>query len=117
MRIRMPAHGTAQRAALPILGELLFGVLRMPAGRRGTKLAQWFEHGVRRVECLPWDRAAGLRWAELLADLRKRGVSMPIKDSMIAATALVHGLTVVTRNERDLAAAGVGVLNPFRTKR
>jgi hypothetical protein len=38
---------------------------------------------------------------------------MPVKDSMIAATALVHGLTVATRNTSDFAKAGVGIANPF----
>lgn len=38
---------------------------------------------------------------------------MPIKDSLIAATARVHSLVVVTRNQRDFAGAGIKVLNPF----
>lgn len=38
---------------------------------------------------------------------------MPIKDSLIAATALVHGLTVVTRNQRDFEQAGVEAVDPF----
>ncbi|MFL5399845.1 MAG: PIN domain-containing protein, partial [Myxococcales bacterium] len=55
----------------------------------------------------------GLRWAELLADLRRSGRAMPIKDSLIAATALVHGLTVATRDADDFENAGVDVVNPF----
>jgi len=69
--------------------------------------------GVATINCLVWDAATGLRWAKLLADLRRSGQSMPIKDSLIAATALVHGLTVATRNARDFRAARVKVLNPF----
>jgi hypothetical protein len=38
---------------------------------------------------------------------------MPIKDSLIAATALVHGMTVVTRNRTDFGKAGVSVIDPF----
>jgi predicted nucleic acid-binding protein len=38
---------------------------------------------------------------------------MPVKDSLIAATALVHGLTVATRNDRDLSTTGVRIVNPF----
>jgi predicted nucleic acid-binding protein len=41
------------------------------------------------------------------------GRAMPIKDSLIAATALVHGLVVATRNRADFEKAGVGVIDPF----
>ena len=73
----------------------------------------WFNTGVQRLHCLPWDAATGLRWAELLAGLRASGQAMPVKDSFIAATALAHGLTVATRNRRDFEKAGVGVFDPF----
>ncbi|MGH9907619.1 MAG: PIN domain-containing protein [Pyrinomonadaceae bacterium] len=66
-----------------------------------------------RIVCLPWEAATGLRWARLLADLRRSGQSLPIKDSLIAATALVHGLIVVTRNARDFQKAKAKVLDPF----
>jgi toxin FitB len=55
----------------------------------------------------------GLRWAELLARLRRSGRALPIKDSLIAATALVHDLVVATRNRADFEQAGVKVLDPF----
>lgn len=69
-----------------------------------------------RPQCLPWDVDTGLRWAELLARLRTTGKAMPIKDRLIAATALTHGLTVVTRNTADFVTAGVPVVNPFEEK-
>lgn len=96
-----------------VLGEVRFGILLLPRGKKRTALERWFEQGIRRVRCLPWEPETALRWAALLADLRRRGRAMPIKDSLIAATALVHGLLVVTRNERDFEAAGVQVVNPF----
>lgn len=96
-----------------VLGEIRFGVHLLPPGQRRRRLERWFDAGVGRVACLPWDAAVGLRWAQLLADLRQSGRSMPIKDSLIAATALTHDLVVVTRNERDFRAARVRILNPF----
>ena len=63
--------------------------------------------------CLAWEAATALRWAELLATLRGKGLAMPLKDSMIAASALTHGLTVATRNVGDFIKAGVPVVNPF----
>lgn len=96
-----------------ILGEILFGILLLPAGKRRLALERWFWEGVERLDCLAWDRATGLRWARLLADLRKSGRAMSVKDSLIAATALAHGLVVVTHNRRDFAPAEVEIVDPF----
>jgi predicted nucleic acid-binding protein len=96
-----------------ILGEIRFGILLLRRGQRRQRLERWFDEGVRHIHCLPWEATTGLQWAGLLADLRARGRSMPIKDSLIAATALTHGLTLVTRNRRDFEPAGVSLLDPF----
>ena len=97
-----------------ILGEIRFGILLLAQGRRRSRLERWFEVGVQRLQCVAWEASVGLRWAELLAALRATGRAMPIKDSLIAATALSGGLTVVTLNRRDFEAAGVAVLDPTR---
>lgn len=96
-----------------ILGELRLGILRLPRGRKRRELERWFDAGVIRIECAPWDARTGLLWAELLAGLRRSGKAMPIKDSLIAATALTHKLVMVTRNCTDFENAGVRVLDPF----
>lgn len=96
-----------------ILGEVRFGILLLPPGRKRTQLLQWFDGGIRHLRCVSWDAETGLRWAELLARLRQRGRAMPIKDSLIAATALQHSLIVATRNTRDFAEADVEVVDPF----
>ena len=96
-----------------ILGELRFGILILPKGRKRTALERWFDMGAGRLHCLPWDADTGLKWAELLAQLRAAGKAMPIKDSLIATTAIVHGLVVVTRNRADFVNAGVRILDPF----
>jgi predicted nucleic acid-binding protein len=98
-----------------ILGEIRFGIHLLPPGNRRRRLERWFAEGVQRVHCLAWDAATGLRWAALLADLRRAGQAMPIKDSLIAATALLHDLTVATRNTRDFIKAGVRTIDPFTT--
>ena len=95
-----------------ILGEIRFGILLLPAGKRRQRLERWFNEGAARIVCVPWDSSTGLRWAQLLAVLRAKGRTMPIKDSLIAATALLHGLTVVTRNVRDFGKTGVAVVDP-----
>ena len=96
-----------------ILGEVRFGILLLPRGKKRSRLERWFDAGVRKLYCLPWEAESGLRWAELLASLRASGRAMPIKDSLIAVTALIHGLTVATRNRVDFEKAGVKVVNPF----
>ena len=96
-----------------ILGEIRFGILLLPRGKRRARLEQWFAQGVRRLFCVSWEAETGLRWAELLGSLRVSGKAMAIKDSLIAATALTNRLTVVTRNHSDFEKAGCPVLNPF----
>ncbi len=96
-----------------ILGEMRFGILLLPRGKKRTSLEQWFAAGVQRLHCLPWDSDTGLRWAALLARLRTLGKAMPIKDSLIAATALLHDLTMATRNRTDFEKAGVRIVDPF----
>ena len=98
-----------------ILGEVRFGILLLPRSKRRSRLEQWFEAGIQRLLCLPWEAETGLRWAQLLAALRTSGRAMPIKDSLIAATALVHDLAIVTRNSDDFEATGVDIINPFAT--
>jgi predicted nucleic acid-binding protein len=96
-----------------IVGEIQFGILLLSKGRKRQRLELWFSAVVTEIICLPWETATAMNWAKLLADLRRKGRSMPIKDSMIAATALTHDLTVVTRNGRDFKKAGLRVVNPF----
>ena len=96
-----------------VLGELYAGILRRPAGRKRAELERWFETVSGALECLPWDGAVSRRWARLVVQLKRKGRSLPLLDSMIAATALEHGLTVATRNVRDFEQTGVRVVDPF----
>jgi predicted nucleic acid-binding protein len=96
-----------------VLSELAVGVESLPGGRKRARLVAWFEGFQETIECLPWNAATGREWARLVVELRGRGLKMPLFDSMIAATARVHDLTIVTRNVRDFEPAGVEVLNPF----
>lgn len=96
-----------------ILGELRYGILLLPKGRRRRRLEDWFEVGIARLVCVAWDAATGLRWGELVAGLRASGQAMPIKDSLIAASAIHHGLVVATRNVSGFRKAAVRIVNPF----
>ena len=96
-----------------VLGELYAGVLRLPAGRRRTELERWFESVIGALDCVPWDGAVSRRWARLVVQLKRRGRSLPLLASMIAATALEHGFTVATRNVRDFKETGARIVDPF----
>lgn len=96
-----------------VLGELYFGVLSLPSGRKRERLEAWLEALERTIECVAWDAAASRCWATLVVSLKRKGIALPIMDSMIAASALAHDLVLVTRNTRDFQRAGVKVLDPF----
>src|SRR5437879_2642947 len=92
----LDAHEADLAVDAVTLGEIGIGILALPRGRKRTRLERWFEDVVQTIDCLPWDAAVSRRWAQLVVDLRRQGHTLPVLDSMIAATALAHGLTVAT---------------------
>jgi predicted nucleic acid-binding protein len=96
-----------------ILGELEYGIMLLPASKRKKQLEVWFEKIRSTAYCLDFDSKAATSWAHLLAHLKSKGHAMPIKDSLIAASAIAHNLTVATRNTRDFKNAKVPLINPF----
>jgi toxin FitB len=96
-----------------ILGEIEYGILLLPAGKKRTQLLTWLRQGVQRLRVLDLDYGTAAVWAELLARLKRNGQAMPVKDSLIAATAIQHQLTIVTRNVADFRHVGVPLINPF----
>lgn len=96
-----------------ILGELEYGIRRLPRGKKRTQLQEWFDRGLKHLNCLAIDIATAQHWATLLAELIRKGRAMPVKDSLIAATAIQHGLIVATRNIADFKKTGVATINPF----
>jgi predicted nucleic acid-binding protein len=98
------------------IGELRRGFALLPLGERRTRLERWFETDVllwfgERI--LPVTKEIADRWGTLDATCQLRGTPANTADGMIAATALDHGLTVVTRNVKDFSRFGVTVLNPW----
>jgi toxin FitB len=93
------------------LGELQAGVemTRRQDPARAEAIEAWVDVLANTFDILPMDGAVFRRWAQLM-HRRSRDL---IEDAMIAATALVHNLTVVTRNVRDFERLGLTVVNPF----
>ena len=100
------------------LGEIRKGLACLPQGKRRTHLETWLEVDLRARfsgRILAIDTLVADRWGWLAARARSRGMSLPIIDGLLAATALHHGLTVVSRNASDFTNAHVSVLNPWQT--
>jgi predicted nucleic acid-binding protein len=103
-------------AALTV-AEIRRGVLEKPVGKRRDQLESWFSgpEGPQALfagRVLPFDEAAALIWARLMAAGKARGRPRSALDTIIAAVAEVHGCTVVTNNEKDFP--GVECINPLR---
>lgn len=98
------------------LGEIRHGCARLRAGPKRKALERWLEHDL--VErftgrILSVDGSAADQWGRLLARAEAKGRSLPTLDSLLAATALAHGLAVATRNTDDFADTGAEVVNPW----
>ena len=93
------------------LGELQIGVerTRQQDAARAAEIEKWLDAVQSSFACLPMDSACFREWARLMTG-RPDEI---MEDAMVAATARVHGLTVVTRNVRDFAKLGVEIVNPF----
>ncbi len=99
------------------IGEIAEGIESLSDDDpRKSRLAEWFGSDILeayRDRILDFDREAALAWGRIKGATNGGGLVQPDLDAQIAATALVHGLAVVTRNVDDMAHAGVEVVNPF----
>ena len=97
------------------LGEIQAGIelTRDQDASKASEIETWLELVAQAYNVLPMDGATFRTWARLM---HRRSDTL-YEDAMIAATAAVHNLTVVTRNVTDFAKFDVRVLNPFKTAR
>jgi predicted nucleic acid-binding protein len=97
-----------------VIGEIARGIIRLPSGRRRMHYRHWLLHEVLPVfgeRILPFDVSAAMQWGTFMGEGERAGTVPSNDDAKIAAVAAVHGLTIVTANERDFAALGVPVVN------
>jgi predicted nucleic acid-binding protein len=96
------------------LAELQFGLHRAPVTHK-VSLAAWLADIRRRLAPAIEELTEPVlvRWKELLADLKVKNRTMTCEDSLIAATALLHGHTIATHNKRHFEPAGVAVIDPL----
>lgn len=95
------------------VGEIIKGIDRLALGKRRTALEYWLRElssGAFRARMLAVDEIIAAEWGRMSNEVRR---TLSCADSLLAATARVHNLTVATRNERDFHDLGVRVVNPW----
>jgi len=110
----LDAHDHEIHLSTISLGEIVKDIELLPTGKRRKEIEAWFgrlAHWAGPRLLAPTEKVMR-EWGRLCACHERQGRTLPVLDSLIAATALAHGLTVVTRNTGDYPAE-VSVLNPW----
>jgi predicted nucleic acid-binding protein len=98
------------------IGEICKGFTVHPVEHRRIHLRRWLDDVLRpwfEGRILPVTEAIAERWGILDGQCQLKGVTLNAPDGLIAATALEHGLTIVTRNVKDFAGLGIVIFNPW----
>ena len=97
------------------VGEIQRGITRLPPGKRRLHLETFLERVIEQyaMNILPIDLNVGRLGGEMYATCQARGINLTSSDSFIAATAMHHGMHVVTRNVKDFEPTGVLLVNPW----
>jgi len=99
------------------VGELRRGALLLAEGKKRKALLHWIETGIKAGfsgRILPVDTVVMERWAQLQVATGRTGKRMPVMDSLSAATALSHNLTLATRTIADFKAARGALVDPWQ---
>ena len=100
------------------LGEIRKSIAAVTKPARRAQLESWLESDLRlrfSGRILPVDEEVAVRWGTVAGRAAARRATVPVIDGLLAATALHHNLTVVSRNTKDVAATGALVFNPWET--
>ena len=98
------------------LGEIRRGIAALLQSRRRANLEAWLDKDLRARfdgRILVIDQEVADRWGLLTAAARNSGIVLPVIDGLLAATALEHNLTLVTRDTGQIPSMGVAVFNPW----
>jgi predicted nucleic acid-binding protein len=99
------------------LGELQKGIYLLPLSKRRSDMELWLDGSLPllKTKTLPVTQAISSQWAMLSAVRQRKIMPLSVTDGLIAATALEHGLTLVTRNVKDFAGLGLMIFNPWES--
>jgi predicted nucleic acid-binding protein len=106
---RLEPSGIAFVVSAITVDEIVFGLQWRPSAAK----MDWFARFMQRVTVLPVTESIARRAGEMRAQMAVLGQVREQADMLIAATAQIHALTLVTRNVRDFGGCGIAVLNPF----
>jgi predicted nucleic acid-binding protein len=98
------------------LGEIFKGIATLPESKRRSQLQHWLTETLRpwfQDRILPVNELIAERWGLMAGQSKLKGRPLKVEDGLIAATALEHDLTVVTRNIKDFEDLGVAVIAPW----
>jgi predicted nucleic acid-binding protein len=97
------------------IGEIKKGINKLPASKKKQDLLFWLETLLEDYQnrILTVDLTVMENWSLIVANAEKKGQSVASMDSIIAAVAYTHHLTLVTRNERDFYACNIPMINPW----
>jgi predicted nucleic acid-binding protein len=98
------------------IGEFRKGITTLPDSRKRSRLEDWLANEIIPVfgdRILPVTTAIAQKWGALAGMRQLRGRPLSMADGLIAATALEHGLVLVTRNVRDFDDLGVELFSPW----
>jgi len=105
-------------ASVLTFGEIRLRVELLPPSKRRTQLEQWLERDMHEWfegRILPVDEQIANRWGSLCAEAQLKGRPLSVIDALLAATALQHDLTLVSRNVSDFSIIGLPVVNPWES--
>lgn len=114
------AEESALYLSVLTIGELEKGIARLPSSARRRKIERWVREDLAdrfAGRVLAVDTAVAEKWGQISGASEARGKPLPVIDALIAATGLVHGLVVATRNVSDLERCGAPCLNPWERGR
>jgi len=110
----LPAH--LQFVSVLTLGEIRRGIETTPEEHRRIRFAHWLETTLPErygANILPVDAHVADLWGRMQAAMSREGKTIAAVDGLLAATAIAHDLTLVTRNVRDFLGTGVPLINPW----
>jgi predicted nucleic acid-binding protein len=98
-------------------GELVAGIALLPTGKKKRELSSWLlsieqDYGDR---ILPVDTEVARIWSQITAQVQSQGFHLHASDGLIAATAIRHGMFLVTRNIKHFDASGAQIVNPWES--